>query len=233
MITSRNKILFQAVCLLFSLLFGIWSIVDGKTNFAFYQVIPVDEGKNNPDFKAFRDNLFKAIAAKDVKFLLEHTDPNIQFDFGLPEGIVEFKKEWGLNKGSKKSKLWAELKAVLELGGVFDEDGSFWAPYTFSRFPDDLDGYSFYAALGNKVGLYSKPSINSSLLKTLSFEVVLYLEEIKGKENGKLVSWTKVQTSSGAIGYVKSIQLRSPIDYRVGFIKENDRWMMKYFIAGD
>jgi hypothetical protein len=45
--------------------------------------------------------------------------------------------------------------------------------------------------------------------------------------------WVKVQTPAGNTGYVEGVNLRSPLDFRAGFINEGDRWQMIFFIAGD
>jgi hypothetical protein len=43
----------------------------------------------------------------------------------------------------------------------------------------------------------------------------------------------KVETLSGKKGFIKAKYVRSPIDYRAIFEKNNGKWKMGAFISGD
>ena len=45
--------------------------------------------------------------------------------------------------------------------------------------------------------------------------------------------WTEVTAADGTKGFVKSDQLRSPVDYRAVFQPRKTGWKMTAFIAGD
>jgi hypothetical protein len=45
--------------------------------------------------------------------------------------------------------------------------------------------------------------------------------------------WTAVRFAANRSGYVYSRLVRSPIGYRAFFTRENGRWMLAMFVAGD
>jgi hypothetical protein len=98
---------------------------------------PVDEAAKDPSFFAFRARLLKALADKDANYLISILDPQIKTDFGGGGGVADFKKAWHPERPN--SQVWSELVSVLALGGSFD-NGSFSAPYVYSKFPDEVDG---------------------------------------------------------------------------------------------
>lgn len=203
-----------------------------------WRILPFDEGENNPNFKAFRDELIQACRRKDLKFLLKHTDENISFSFGSPNtGIGYFVKEWKLDKNPEKSLIWEELESILKMGGVFEEDGSFSAPYTFAKFPDDADGFESVVCISSNVFLRASPSSASHIIKKLCYDIVTFADEKNGKYDywrikGK-TGWLKVKTHEGEEGYVSNKYIRSPIDYRAAFVKKNGVWKITDFISGD
>ncbi len=206
-----------------------------KTHFPFYQVLPVDDAGKDLNFKNFKNQLMNALDHKDHEFLIKHIDKNIKFSFGPENGLKSFIHDWNLDKDPKKSKIWLELKDVLKLGGVIEEDGSFTYPYTFRNFPDKFDAFSSYVVTDKNVGLYTSPSFKSKIIKKLNYEIVSYVcdTKVKETENNRSYYWSKVEISSGLQGYVLEKFLRSPIDYRVMFKKIDREWKMIFFVAGD
>jgi hypothetical protein len=97
----------------------------------------------------FRTNLQAAVERHDRAAVLAVVDPKIRNGFGGDEGIEEFKDWWHID--DPNSKLWNELGIVLKLGGSFDSNGEFNAPYTFSRWPDDVDSFENVAVIGSNV----------------------------------------------------------------------------------
>jgi len=202
------------------------------------RIYPVDEGRNNPDFQTFRDELIQACRRKDLKFLLKHTDENISFSFGSPNtGIDYFVKEWNLDKTPGKSLIWEEMESILKMGGVFEGDGSFAAPYAFAKFPKDVDAFESVVCIGSNVFLRAASSVVSPVIKKLCYDIVAFADDKNGKYDywrikGK-TGWLKVKTHEGEEGYVSNKYIRSPIDYRVSFRKKSGVWKMTDFISGD
>jgi len=198
-------------------------------------VMPVDEAGKDASFLAFREKLIEAVKKRDAKFVLSVVDPNIKNGFGGTDGVAEFKKHWKLN--SPKSGLWKELLAVLTHGGTFDKRrrNSFYAPYLFTNFPEDIDQFEYQAIFGNNVNLREKPDLNAPIIASLSYNIVKvdHQNSIKSPANEEDVLWVKVETMGGKKGFVKPEFVRSSIDFRAGFEKKKGKWVMVFFLAGD
>lgn len=187
--------------------------------------MPVDEAAKQPDFFTFRAQLQTAIAKRDKAAVLAVVSKNVQNGYGDDNGIDNFKKNWAIDKSN--SKLWETLGAVLALGGGFQQDGSFNAPYVSSHWPN-VDGFENIAIVGDKVNVRKAPSQSSDVLQTLSYEVVPVDEA-----NNKSEQWAAIKLSDGKTGYVSRSFARSAVDYRAFFAKVDGRWQMTSLLAGD
>lgn len=192
---------------------------------------PVDEAGQDASFLAFRTKLIAAAERKDAKYILSIVDPSISNEFAGTKGIASFKKEWKLEQ--KSSKFWAAFLPVIKNGGKFEGEGAnkltrFTAPYTFSAWPEDLDGFVYSAIFGSNVNLRKAPNAHAEIVGKLSYNIVKPEDEDVIPEG-----WEKVSTLGGMTGYVKSEFVRREIDYRAAFEKKRGRWMMVFFIAGD
>lgn len=103
------------------------------------QLKPVDEGPRRRDFLQFREALQRTVVGRDVKALLQVLHPEIKNSFGGGDGIEGFKERWELE--TPNTRVWRELGSVLALGGTFEEQDTFVAPYVTSRWPDELDPF--------------------------------------------------------------------------------------------
>lgn len=202
------------------------------------QVLPVDEGKKDASFSAFREKLIAAVKRRDVVFLLETLDRDVQGSFGGDSGIADFKRLWKLDKPN--SGLWSELLTVLTNGGTFMKDAGaknkqFCAPYSFSTFPPDLDAFEYQMIFANNVNLRARPDTKAAATDRLSYHVVRvdYENSVKVPNREGEYSWLKIETLSGKKGFVSAEFVRSPIDYRGRFEKINGKWKMTVFLAGD
>jgi len=214
--------------------FAVFSFLNVSAQERYVQ--PVDEAKKDASFLAFRTKLLAAAKKRDAKYVLSIVDQNIMNSFGGDGGIEEFRKTWKIN--SPNSEFWSELLKVMTNGGTFsEEDGSkmFSAPYTFDGFPEDLDVFDYSSIFGNNVNLRVKPDLSSKTVTQLSYNIVKvdYQNSVKKSGSEDEYSWLKIETLGGKKGFVKSEFVRSPIDYRAGFVKKNGRWKMTFFIAGD
>jgi hypothetical protein len=194
------------------------------------KLYPVDEGKRNPSFRAFRQKLITALRRRDRQFVLGTLHPEIVFSFVSAGSSEGFKKEWNLHKpGASWEPLRRELLRVLSLGGSFDK-GEFWAPYVYSEWPDDPndpDGGLFSGCiLGRRVPVRSRPSPTAPIITRLSYDIVK-MPEWTDKP------WVKIITPGGRRGYVASRFFYSSGFYRAGFKKVKGKWKMMFFIAGD
>jgi hypothetical protein len=197
-------------------------------------VKPVDEAAKDASFLAFRTKLIAAAERRDAKYILSIVDPKIKNGFGGDDGIANFKAEWKLT--SKNSRFWKEFLPVIKNGGAFDKGSktSFMAPYTFSSWPDDVDGFDYEVIFGKNVNLRKEPNMNAEVVSKLSYNVVEVEYETLGKSDKSVdPEWLPVTTKGGLKGFVKSEFVRSHIDFRAGFTKKRGVWKMDFFVAGD
>ena len=189
-------------------------------------LLPVDEAAKQPDFFTFRAQLQTAVAKHDKSALLAVVIKNIQIGYGDDNGIENFKKAWAIDKPN--SQLWETLGTVLALGGSFQKDGSFNAPYVSSNWPNTADGFENVAIVGNKVNVRKAPKPDADVLQTLSYEVVPLAVNDHGNDQ-----WAAIKLPNGKKGYVSRAFTRSSIDYRAFFAKVEGRWQMTMLVAGD
>jgi hypothetical protein len=201
-------------------------------------ITPVDEGKNDASFNKFRENFIAAVKRRDVKFLLDTLDRDVKGSFGGHDGISDFRRLWKLDKPN--SLLWNELLIVLTNGGNFVKEAGiknkqFCAPYSFTMFPSDLDGFEYQMIFGNNVNLRARPDLKAETIAQLSYNVVRvdYENSVADKKREGEYAWLKIETLGGKKGFVSADFVRSPIDYRGCFEKINGKWKMTFFLAGD
>jgi hypothetical protein len=188
-------------------------------------VKPVDEAVTDPEFFLFRARVQAALAAHDTAEIMRIVDPGILNSFGGDGGKEEFRQMWGL-QSPEKSQLWAALGLVLALGGRFEEDSIFYAPYLVRG--TSGDGFETLAVLGINVTVHAGPALTSPVIDSVSFEQVT-----KWREKSTTHGWEPIRTSEGRTGWVLERHLRSPIDYRAGFVRRQGQWWLRALVAGD
>jgi uncharacterized protein len=186
---------------------------------------PVDEAVTDPDFFLFRWRVQTALAARDTSEIMRIVDPSILNSFGGDGGPDEFREQWQL-KTPEKSLLWVTLGGVLSLGGRFQGDSAFYAPYTSGA--TSGDGFEAMAVLGSNVPIHAGPGATFKVIDTLSFGEVR-----KWREKPTTGDWEPVKTLEGRTGWVHQRFLRSPIGYRAGFVRRQGRWWLRALVAGD
>jgi hypothetical protein len=194
---------------------------------AFAILEPVDEAARQPDFLSFRNSLQAAVAERDVEALLRCVHPDIRNTFGDDNGIEAFRRLWRLDEPD--SELWAELGAVLRLGGTFDGPDSFVAPYVFSLWPGEFDAFDHVAVIGSRVRVRSSATTQSAILTTLNYSIL----RLGGDRGYPQRPWTSVILPDGRAGFVAAHLVRSPVDYRAYFVRTDGRWLLTLFVAGD
>jgi hypothetical protein len=201
------------------------------------KLYPVDEAIKDTLFFVFREQLKKTIAARDVFGLLDVIDKNIKVSFGGEEGTSAFVSTWQLDsKQPDTLEIWNLLEATLEGGGVFKNNGqAFYAPYVFATWPDDYEPFDHAAVIGSGVRMRSTPSLNSKIVKSVSYDIVTVLKEEGIQEiGGERHPWILIEHLDGTQGYVYGKYLQYPVGYRTGFeYQPSTGWHMVFFIAGD
>jgi len=191
------------------------------------QLLPVDDAATRPEFFSFRAQLQEAVARHDVDAVMAVVHPNIKASFGGDEGIEAFRRMW--RPTEPDSTLWGTLAAVLALGGSFQGAETFVAPYTFSRWPEKFDSFEHVAVVAADVRIREAPRADAPVVATMSFAILPVARSTTGTSD----EWTAVQLAPNRTGYVSSRLVRSPIGYRAFFTRENGRWMLSLFLAGD
>lgn len=196
------------------------------------KLYPADDAAKDPTFFTFRARLIQAVQRRDSAYLISILASNISNSFGGSGGVEEFKQMWKPERA--QSEVWSELGKVLSLGGAFDKDGSFTAPYITANWPaEERDGFDAGAIIGENVRIRAAPQITASVIRNLSFDIVEVPDWQTAKARGEKRNWIKVKLTDGQTGYVAQEFIRSPLDYRAVFEKQNSRWIMTAFIAGD
>ena len=201
---------------------------------------PIDEGRADAGFAAFRAKLIDAVERRDEKYVLSIVDRDIRVTFGDNHGLADFKQMWKLS--DPNDRFWTEFLVILNGGGKFERTGKgravrtqFWAPYVFAAYPEDLDPFDTTAITGENVNLRKRPDKAGAIVARLSYNLVKvdHARSVPGPTPESEPAWFHVETFGGKKGYVLSEFTRSPVGLRAGFTKKQGKWMLTTLIAGD
>jgi hypothetical protein len=90
------------------------------------------------------------------------------------------------------------------------------------------DGFETLVVIGSNVTVHAGPASTFAVIETLAFETVT-----KWRDKSTTAAWEPIRTSTGKTGWVLQRHLRSPIDYRAGFVRRQGRWWLRTLVAGD
>ena len=152
---------------------------------------------------------------------------------GFRSQNVWFRRNW-LVKGATSEyggdtgapTLWQELHAVLRLGGRWQDDGVFVAPYVCTDFGDEPD---VAAVLGANVRVRADATAESLVIATLTYGKVRFSNYDYFVQR----PWTRVELSDGRTGYINGRYLRAPSDFCAYFARRNGKWRMTIFVQPD
>ncbi len=193
---------------------------------------PMDEGPRDASFQKFRTEFKAIVARKDSKALMKIVMPNIQNSFGGDNGAANFKKMWKPQEA--KSDVWPVLKLVLDMGGNFDSKTEFSAPYVYSAFPSDLDGFETIVVTAPDAVMRDKPKADAPVVRKLDHDILTIVTPAKKLQHESGPNdWLEVKDAAGKQGFVLQRDMRSPIDFRAGFKKIKGRWRMVDLVVGD
>lgn len=200
---------------------------------------------SDPSLAEFLRDLEDAIYVKDKEFIIGNLNPQIQNSFGGDGGIDEFKQYW--NWDSESSKFWNLMTKLLELGGgEFNGGDTYRIPYVNSMWPshDEFDVFEHMAITGSNVNVRENPSIESPTTAQLNYDIVTVnynkshppfnSPKINGVKYIGSKEWYYIESVDKSIqGYVNWNYIWSPVGYRLGLYKKNDKWLISSLIAGD
>jgi len=192
----------------------------------FEKLLPRDEAARDASFVAFRKTLTAALNKGNDTWVVSRIDKDVRISFGEENGKAALLASWKRSPADKAG-FMKELRLVAGLGGGFRE-GSFWAPYTYAFWPDELDAFENAVAVGPKVEIKESPRESAKAVATASYDVVRLLST-----NGKGPSgWRNVELD-GKRGWSRAESVRSGADTRACFTKVKGSWRLTAFVSGD
>lgn len=197
------------------------------------RVRPFDDGPTNASFLKFRNELKSIIERKDAAALMKIVALDIKNGFGGEDGIAKFRKGW--KPEDPGSPLWRALTLVVDNGGNFDSKTQFSAPYAFSAFPSDVDGFTTVVVTAEGAVMRAKPQGDAAVVRTLDHDILTVVSTgpRKLQHEATEADWLEVKDAKGKQGFVRQLDVRSPIDYRAYFEKKRGKWLLTSFVAGD
>lgn len=191
-----------------------------------------DEAAQDPSFLKFRDNLKDIIARKDGAALFTVLASDVKLDFAGSYGGPEFHKKW--SPFDKNSPVWPCLSLIVDGGGNFDAPIQFSAPYVSSAFPSDLDPFEYLVVTSENAVLRSAPKADAGVVRKLDHDILTIVQSASHPQHEAGANdWSEVKDAKGAHGFVMDRDVRSPLDYRILFVKQKGHWVITSFLAGD
>jgi len=188
---------------------------------------PVEQCRDDQSFDRFRSTLEDAITRKDVAALRKLAAPGIIANFGGGSSWDAFAEQWGLTSNSGQSALWKEMAAVIALGCGITPDGGRVFPGMFEAMGDEADPYELVVARPG-TPLHSQARTDSAIIAKLDWSSAIVVNT-EGPEG-----WAKIQLlRGGPLGWVETGAIISPLGYRLVSEKQDDRWVITAFVAGD
>lgn len=196
------------------------------------QLKPIDEATGNASLMKFRNELQGVIARKDTPALIRLFAPDVYFGYADDaRGLAAFNKLW--NPASNDTRLWVALAMIVDGGGKFASPATFNAPYVFAAFPADYDINATVIVTNPAAVLRRAPGASASIIRKLDHEI---LEVVKASGRWQHMAgpndWEQVKDTTGQIGFVPSIDVRSPMDYHLVIENRGGRWLIKEFSVG-
>jgi hypothetical protein len=193
-----------------------------------YPFRPKDECLHVPGYFELRWKFEDIVRRKDEKALMAMVNPNIDIEIGGEAGKDSFLRKWQLPSASV-SPIWSELEKVLRLGCYAESDRQVFMPQFLALDPHWNDDRVAMKALvlGENVNLRAGPAANAASKALLSWDMVAAAEDASND------GWIAVTTRDGKSGYVHAKYLRYYWDYRVGFMRQGDKWSLNMMMAGD
>lgn len=192
----------------------------------FDKLLPRDEAARDASFVTFRKSLTAALKKGNTEWVVSRIDPDVRISFGEENGKTALLASWKRSPADKAG-FMKELRLVIGLGGGFRE-GSFWAPYTYAFWPDELDAFENAVAAGARVELKESMSPASKTLAVLSYDIVRLVPDDSRVPN----EWRRIE-HRGQKGFARTGEVRSGADARACFTKVKGSWRLTAFVSGD
>jgi hypothetical protein len=187
---------------------------------------PVDEAADDLSLLAFRDGLLDAVRRRDLDYVVDRSEEDISLSSGAPEGLEAFRLL--LADAEQGERLWLELEAALEFGGLFQNFDEFCTPYFACRpieFECNCTGHDVVIVVIEDAKVFLEPDERTRLVATLSYDILQILQVFDG--------WVMIELPDGGNGFLRSADYRMAVDYRAHFRQREGRWRIAAFRVGD
>jgi hypothetical protein len=191
-----------------------------------------DDAISHPDLVRFRESLMRAAKRRDLKAILESSDPDRVTGCSLDAPPEDVETTRGLHvlrdyfeQASKEFDPWSGFYDSLSSGGVLSEGGRrFTSNYAVWNFPANRVGALgpeyFFVMNGADIAVFERPAPDSKIVARLSYNIVIPEESKAGKR------WQKIAFGRGKRGFVRSKNLISPIGLSTSFELRLGRWRL-------
>jgi len=205
---------------------------------------PVDEAAQGAGFAAYRARLLEAVVARDVDAIVDMADPEIALNFGGKSGHAglrafltvpteTFSEARRFEAPALRERNWTDLETVLRMGGVFEGEGRFVAPYTRQApVPEGMDPYEVMFVTGTGVALRDRPIRYGEVVARLDHEVVRLGNWVSGTPYVGVTRLDAPDAADGTQGFVHQDYLRALVDYHAVFERRDGAWRLTAFLAG-
>lgn len=195
------------------------------------KMAPVDEAPLDPSFVAYRNEMLQGIRARDTELIVSLASEDIKLSFGGDVGRETLRRNLEGSESWQGDAYWRELQHVMDLGGVFLEDGAFCSPYLACL---DVPGcatcdpYETVFVTGRDVPARERPDPDARIVERFTYDVLRLDPDASSGEE-----WYPVHLPGGGRAFISRADARMAIDHRARFEKIGGRWLMTVFIAGD
>lgn len=202
------------------------------------KLYPVDEAPLDTGFYVFRQQLQRAVQQHDVFALLDAVSKDIKVSGAKEPGVAGLVSYYGLTpEATDTLPIWSILNQILENGGTFSEGRKvFTAPYYASTWPSQYPPASHAAIIGSGVRIRSAPSLNSSIVKTVSYDLVRYIETTDQMQEigGEKHPWVAIELAEGQKGFVYGKFVARPTGFRARFEQTGpQQWVMTQLLNSE
>lgn len=208
---------------------------------------PTNDLASDSSLAQFITRLKKAVAEKDVKYVISVLDKKVGGGFDTEGGIDAFVETWELKNDS--TFFWGFLSRALDLSGAYvndphDETGRYEVvfPYLYNFEPALEDDYFALGCItGQHVNLRADHDTKAKVVTQLSYDVIWFLYEDPSGETqyGTNVfgepEWYLVETYDHAYkGWVFWKYVYSMVGPRLFLYKNpKGKWLISFFVVGD
>lgn len=208
-----------------------------------------DEVEPGSDFYRFREQLREAVQKRDRRFVKSIIPATgLAIGFSVPRSSEE------LNLDDPRGQFWSQLEKAIAVGctltenwssDAVDPDSEIWEcpkvnqalARQFSE-SQSQPGVSWaqdhVAIVGENVNVRSQPRIDSSVIGTLSNQVMRRDRQQPIDPNfDPIDGWTAVMLPIDRPGYIYNRYVYAPLEYRALFGKVDGEWQLLHMPGGD